>query len=128
MGVYVSRNDDAEMYKDAYEEAQRIIRISDEIRISLEKVERKSEISTAATDATADIEVEANTSKFSTSKVAKRLKLKTPEFIEKLVIIDYLALSNDGHVLTQKGINAGGEFKKSNRFGDYFVWPEDLEI
>ena len=30
MGVYVSRVDDSEMYKDTYEEAQRIIRISDE--------------------------------------------------------------------------------------------------
>jgi len=38
MGVYVSRDSDPEMYKDTYEEAQRIIRISDEVRISLEAV------------------------------------------------------------------------------------------
>ena len=37
MGVYVSRVDDSEMYKDTYEEAQRIIRISDEVRISMGK-------------------------------------------------------------------------------------------
>ncbi|RPI41681.1 MAG: DNA repair protein, partial [Betaproteobacteria bacterium] len=38
MGVLISRGEDAALYKDAYEEAQRIIRISDEIRISLEVV------------------------------------------------------------------------------------------
>lgn len=38
MGVYLSRSDDPDLYRDAYDEAQRIIRISDEVRISLEKV------------------------------------------------------------------------------------------
>lgn len=40
MGVLVRRGDDAELYKDAYEEAQRIIRISDEIRITVETVDK----------------------------------------------------------------------------------------
>src|SRR3546814_12589511 len=38
MGILIRRSDDAELYRDAYEEAQRIIRISDEVRISLERV------------------------------------------------------------------------------------------
>ncbi|MGP4974372.1 phospholipase D family protein, partial [Psychrobacter alimentarius] len=38
MGVLIYRNDDAKLYADTYEEAQRIIRISDEVRMSLEKV------------------------------------------------------------------------------------------
>jgi len=44
MGVLVSRKDDQRLYKDAYEEAQRIIRISDEVRISLEKVSPKKTV------------------------------------------------------------------------------------
>ncbi|HHY0576020.1 TPA: phospholipase D family protein, partial [Vibrio parahaemolyticus] len=39
MGIFIDRDEDAEIYKDSYEEAQRIIRISDEVRISLEKVQ-----------------------------------------------------------------------------------------
>ena len=42
MGVAVSRAEDSELYREAYEEAQRIIRISDEVRISLEKVTSES--------------------------------------------------------------------------------------
>jgi phosphatidylserine/phosphatidylglycerophosphate/cardiolipin synthase-like enzyme len=44
MGILIRRSDDVELYKDAYEEAQRIIRISDEVRISLERVENETEI------------------------------------------------------------------------------------
>lgn len=52
MGVLIRREDDAELYKDAYEEAQRIIRISDEVRITLERV---------ASAESAETESEANT-------------------------------------------------------------------
>ncbi|TOO53537.1 DNA repair protein, partial [Vibrio parahaemolyticus] len=38
MGIFIDRDEDPNVYKDSYEEAQRIIRISDEVRISLEKV------------------------------------------------------------------------------------------
>ena len=38
MGILIRREEDAELYRDAYEEAQRIIRISDEVRISMERV------------------------------------------------------------------------------------------
>ncbi len=38
MGVLIRRSEDAELYRDAYEESQRIIRISEEVRITLERV------------------------------------------------------------------------------------------
>ena len=38
MGVLINRNEDSKLYADTYEEAQRIIRISDEVRMSLEKI------------------------------------------------------------------------------------------
>ncbi len=43
MGVLIRRSDDSDLYKDAYEEAQRVIRISDEVRISLERVANEPE-------------------------------------------------------------------------------------
>ena len=38
MGVLIRRSEDSELYRDAYEESQRIIRISEEVRITLERV------------------------------------------------------------------------------------------
>ena len=45
MGILIRRDEDGQLYKDAYEEAQRIIRISDEIRVSLKRVSSEPEAS-----------------------------------------------------------------------------------
>jgi phosphatidylserine/phosphatidylglycerophosphate/cardiolipin synthase-like enzyme len=39
MGVYIQREQEPELYRDAYEEALRLIRISEQVRLSAEKVE-----------------------------------------------------------------------------------------
>jgi phosphatidylserine/phosphatidylglycerophosphate/cardiolipin synthase-like enzyme len=118
MGVHVSRDGDPEMYKDTYEEAQRIIRISDEVRISLEKIEKPRQ------QTESNVKSEKNEpSKVTSSKLAVKLKLKTPELLDKLTLIGYIEEVNGKPVLTQKGETAGGE-TKSGRFGAYFIWPE----
>ena len=124
MGVYISRNEDSEIYRDTYEEAQRIIRISDEIRISLEKVSKSS----VDQSVTTEMPVEVENSKLTSSKLAKKHKLKTAELIDKLTSIGYLGQHDGKHSLTEKGKEVGGESKYSPRFGPYFIWPEDLAI
>ena len=120
MGVHVSRSDDAEIYRDAFEEAQRIIRISDEVRMSLEKVSAK--------DSTADNEDDNNEpSKLSTSKIAKKLKMKTDEFKDRLTETGHLEIKDGKHYLTDKGKDAGGEFRM-DKFGVFFLWPESFTI
>ncbi|MDO5770498.1 MAG: phospholipase D family protein [Psychrobacter sp.] len=52
MGVLIYRDEDAKLYADTYEEAQRIIRISDEVRMSLEKVDSTGKV--AAINSTAN--------------------------------------------------------------------------
>jgi phosphatidylserine/phosphatidylglycerophosphate/cardiolipin synthase-like enzyme len=117
MGVLLRRSDDAELYRDAYEEAQRIIRISDEVRISLERV---------ATDNDEKVEEEAST-KLTSSKLAQRLGMRTAEFLERVVAQGHLELRDGKHYLTAKGKEAGGEFRMSPKFGPYFIWPESFK-
>ena len=119
MGVLIRRSDDAELYKDAYEEAQRIIRISDEVRISLERV---------ASEAESKPDAEESFDKLTSSKLAQKLGMKTNDFIEKLVVSGYLEARDDKHYLTAKGKDAGGEFRKSPKFGAYFLWPLDFKL
>ena len=125
MGVFISRSEDSEIYRDAYEEAQRIIRISDEIRISLEKVEKPSTV-----DRTAQCEEssEDSSSKLTSSKLAQKHKLKTADLLDKLTFLGYLNFSDGRHSLTDKGKESGGEFKYSKKFGPYFIWNEDMVI
>jgi phosphatidylserine/phosphatidylglycerophosphate/cardiolipin synthase-like enzyme len=41
MGIYIEKNSDPDLYKDIYDEAQRLIRVSDEIIVSVEKAPAK---------------------------------------------------------------------------------------
>ena len=119
MGVLFNRAEDAELYRDAYEEAQRIIRISEEVRISLERVvPQESE----------DAPEEEASNKLTSSKFAAKHGLKTVQLIERLVSLGYLEIKEGRPYLTGKGKDAGGEFKVSKKFGPYFVWPEELQI
>lgn len=123
MGILIQKDDDVDVYKDAYEEAQRIIRISDEVRISLdevktEKVEESSNLNTA----------NEGTGKLTSSKLAAKHKIKTNELLDKFVELGFLTLNENGkHYLTEQGKNIGGEFR-SSQYGGYFLWAENTNI
>ena len=121
MGVAISKEDDPALYADTYEEAQRIIRISDEVRISLEKISPE------------EVEKETNSKesgevvKLSTSKLAKTLGMKTDELTKELESKGYIKIDGENEELTEKGKAAGGE-KKRGRFGPYFLWVESFNL
>ncbi|MBE9159378.1 phospholipase D family protein [Nodosilinea sp. LEGE 06152] len=123
MGVAISRADDGELYREAYEEAQRIIRISDEVRMSLEKV-------SIGQDPARPLLKSGNSDseKLSSSKLGKKLGLSTQELLAKLTEAELLTSKDDKHYLTEAGKAAGGEFKMSQRFGPYFIWPASLRV
>lgn len=117
MGILVTRHDDSDLYKEAYEEAQRIIRISDEVRMSLEKVVKEE-----------PEEDNASSEKLTTSKLAQKFGTKTNDLLERLVKLGYLETRNGNKYITSKGKEAGGEFRMSQKFGPYFLWPEDIQL
>lgn len=119
MGVLIRRGEDADLYKDAYEEAQRIIRISDEVRITLERVANADNEKANPGD-----DGDETPSKLTSSKLAQRLGLKTHELMDKLVASGHLEARDGKHFITAKGKEAGGEFRMSPKFGPYFLWPE----
>lgn len=119
MGVLIDRSEDSSLYQDTYEEAQRIIRISEEVRISLERV--TSETSESALETPIN---DSSIEKITTSKLAQKIGLKTPLLLERLVQNGYLRIEADKHYITPKGKEVGGEFRMSPRFGAYFLWPD----
>jgi phosphatidylserine/phosphatidylglycerophosphate/cardiolipin synthase-like enzyme len=119
MGVLIRRSDDADLYKDAYEESQRIIRISEEVRISLERV---------TTEPENKLDADEKSEKLTTSKLAQKLGLKTNVLMESLVASSLLELKEGKHYLTNKGKDAGGEFRMSPKYGPYFLWPENFRL
>lgn len=136
MGVLIRRSEDAALYKDAYEEAQRIIRISDEVRISLERVRAPGEGNerdgkpaqkTDPQSEGANHSGEASSpGKLSSSKLAQKLGMRTGEMFDQFTAAGYLSLEEGKHRLTPKGSEAGCEHVAKSRFGPYFLWPESL--
>jgi phosphatidylserine/phosphatidylglycerophosphate/cardiolipin synthase-like enzyme len=126
MGILIRRTEDSQLYKDAYEEAQRIIRISDEIRISLERV--ASEPEAASQEADKGTEAETAGDKLPSGKLAQKLGLKTAQLLDRATEHGYLLLSGDKHAVTPKGEIAGVEFVAKGRFGPYFLWPQDFHL
>ena len=120
MGVLIRRSDDAELYKDAYEEAQRIIRISEEVRISLERVTSEAEVQP-------EVE-EVSSGKLTSSKLAQRLGMKTNELMDKFIQSGFLEPRDGKHYITAKGKEVGGEFRMSPKHGAYFLWPDSLRV
>ena len=122
MGVLITRSSDAELYRETYEEAQRIIRVSDEIRISLEKVIKEH------TEEAPEAGISDPAEKLSTSKLATRLGFKTAALLlEKFTGRGYLEIHEGKNRLTDKGKEAGGELRVSPKFGPFFAWPQALQ-
>lgn len=124
MGILIQRSDDGQLYKDAYEEAQRIIRISDEVPISVERAPAEADAVSAEEAKNSDDGTLVD--KLSTSKIAQKLGLKTAQLLEQAAEQGYLILNDDKYSLTPKGEQAGLEFVAKSRFGPYFLWPQSF--
>lgn len=121
MGVSISRTQDSLLYRETYEEAQRLIRISDEVRISLKKIEQPEQDTNQA-------QQEQNYSKLTTAKLAKTLGQSSNDMFSALREGGYLELINGVDELTEKGKNAGGEKRRGRGGSVYFLWDSTLNI
>jgi phosphatidylserine/phosphatidylglycerophosphate/cardiolipin synthase-like enzyme len=115
MGVYIVRDEEPELYKDVYDEVQRIIRSSQQVRLAAAEVK---EIPKSA----------AEYEKLTTSKLAKARGVATTDFTERLIAAGLLVHEDDMYKLTDAGKAVGGEFQFSKRTGPYFLWPKELQI
>tara|TARA_Y100000034_G_scaffold120005_1_gene162373 strand:- start:1167 stop:1919 length:753 start_codon:yes stop_codon:yes gene_type:complete len=131
MGIYIDRIEDSQIYSDAFEEAQRIIRISDEVRISLEKVAPNDKANkgkaTVKSQPSPKPQNLAPAALISSSKIAKSLGHTTDEFLSKLQQNGYIENKDGEMSLTDKGKSIGGEHVKKSRFGPYFKWPSNFD-
>ncbi len=127
MGILIGRSEDGDLYRDAYEEAQRIIRISEEVRISMERVSADVETKPEAANDSGTTSDDSG-GKLTTAKLAAKLGIKTTELNDRLVSAGLLELRTGKPFITEKGRAAGGEFRMGAKFGPYFLWPESLNL
>jgi phosphatidylserine/phosphatidylglycerophosphate/cardiolipin synthase-like enzyme len=116
MGVLFDRTSDPQLFAQAAEEAQRIVRISggaiaEEPVVSAQVAE----------------EPDPQYGKLPTGKLAEKLGIELTKLYDKLIGRGYLELRDGGkRYLTPAGKHAGGEFRMGK--GPYFLWPADLKV
>jgi phosphatidylserine/phosphatidylglycerophosphate/cardiolipin synthase-like enzyme len=126
MGVLISRTEEEQLYRDTFEEAQRLIRISDEVRLSAETIDKGED--PAELQSAPDKKQDKLYDKLTTSKLAKHLGMRTAELTDKLITAGLLVKDGDHFKLTDNGKTVGGEFRFSKKFGPYFIWPTDVVL
>lgn len=67
-------------------------------------------------------------SQISTTALAKIYDISPKELFSHLVDMGYIIKHNDTWSLTELGIKNGGSIKESAQYGQYIVWPEDLDL
>ena len=121
MGILIERDADGQLYRETYEEAQRLIRVSDEIKISVEKIEPSNIPSKPETPSSSEQFV-------STSQLAKNQGIAPREMFEKLLKKELIRREGENWKLTEAGRKLGGSTRQSPKFGEYIVWPEGFKI
>jgi hypothetical protein len=64
----------------------------------------------------------------STSALANELDIKSGDLFEKLKLLGWIDRKNDKWVLTDLGVQKGGQIRNNPKYGDYIVWPENITI
>lgn len=129
MGVFLNRASDVDLYRDAYEEAQRIIRISDEVRISMERVEPNPSLpEPLQATVPAPSKLAAGLyDRLTSAKLAAKLGMTTKEMLERLTGVGLLELKGERHYVTAKGKEAGCEWRPGPG-GGYLLWPAETVV
>lgn len=120
MGVFIQRQSEPELYKDTLEEAQRLFRSGDEIRVTVEKVIQEQEKIHETTT--------HEYKKLTTANLAKDHGIKTKEIFKILLEKNYLIQNGEQFKLTDAGKKAGGEFHTNKQNVPYFLWPKDIQL
>lgn len=125
MGILIQRESDGPLFQDTYAEAQRLIRVSEEVKISVERIMPKE----SAEQAVVVEGAKEDAGKLvSTTQLAKSLSISAKDLFAKLQAAGWIAREADSWVLTGAGEAKGGEIRQSKQYGDYIVWPSNIKL
>ena len=126
MGIYVTKKEDPDLYEEISNEAQRLLRISDEIRVSVKKVDKEIEKKTDKTISEITKTKKKSNSKLLTAKELSQLTGLSSRKVNSWFTSNKLMYKKDEDwITTKKGKEIGG-IEKSGQYGKFVVWPEEV--
>ena len=126
MGVYVKKDEDPQLYRDIFEEAQRLLTISEEIRVSVKKVDKEAD--SKIEDSLNEIKKKKrnpNARLLSTKDLSQLLKTSSRNINSMLVDNKFMYKDGEDWVTTKRGKDFGG-VERAGQYGKFVLWPEDI--
>lgn len=130
MGILITRGQDPDLYREVYEEAQRLIRVSEEVRISVERIEPRKQEEPAPARAAAVPAGEGAYDKLTSAKLAAKLGCSTKDLMDRFTAAGLVETKPDHpgrHYITSAGKQLGGEWRPGAG-GGYLLWPSTTRL
>lgn len=126
MGIHVTKENDPDLYNDIMKEVQRLLTISEEIRVSVKKVDKVIEQQLQETVINIQESYNASNSKLLTTKELSAITgLSSRKVNEWFSAKKLMYKKDDDWITTKQGKDAGG-IEKAGQYGKFVVWPESI--
>ncbi len=119
MGILVRKDEDPELYNDIYEEAKRILTISEEIRVSVKKVLQKSDIKET------EKKQVSKSKHYTTKELSKETGISSRKINSFLTDNKLMYKKDDDWISTKKGKEFGA-LEKSGQYGKFIIWSDEI--
>lgn len=125
MGIHILKSQDPDLYNSTLEEAQRLLTISEEIRVSVKKVtaDTPSKIENKVMEITPSKNANYDGKYFSATSLSKEMGITSKELNSRFEKMNWIEKKNEETILTTLGKSMGGQMRKG-QYGDYIAWPE----
>lgn len=126
MGVHVTKENDSDLYDDIYNEVQRLLTISEEIRVSVKKVDK--EIERQSEETVLNVKKTKNLSKsklLTTKELAAMTGLSSRKVNSWFTSKKLMYKKDDNWITTKRGKEVGG-VEKEGQYGKFVIWPKDI--
>lgn len=124
MGIHVTKENDGDLYDDILNEVQRLLTISEEIRVSVKKidknVEKMLEKTVEKVQNNSDL---SKTNLLSTKELSNLTGLSSRKINKWFTDNKLMYKKDDDWITTKKGKEVGG-VEKSGQYGKFVIWPE----
>jgi len=122
MGILVKKNEDPELFNEIYNEAKRILTVSEEIRVSVKKVIKKPDLE--KTDKKIKT-TKSNEKKYTTKEISQEIGISSRKINSFLSENKLMYKKDDDWILTKKGKEFGG-LEKEGQYGKFVIWPREI--
>ena len=66
--------------------------------------------------------------KVSTTALAKLCGVSAKDIVIRLLDLGFIEADGEEKKLTKQGFDAGGEYRESDKFGRYIIWPSNIDL